>query len=35
MVKNPAANARGRDSILGRQEPLEEEMAMHSSNLAW
>ena len=38
MVKNLPANAGdGRDpgSILGREDPLEEDMAPHSSILAW
>ena len=38
MVKNPPVNARDiRDAIgsLDREDPLEEEMATHSSILAW
>ena len=38
MVKNPPANAghmRDVGSILGREDPLEENMATHSSMLAW
>ena len=38
VVKNPPANAGdARDMIgsLGREDPLEEEMATHSSILAW
>ena len=38
VVKNPSANARdirGKDSILGQEDPLEEGMAIHSSILAW
>ena len=38
MVKNPPVNARNiRDVVgsLGREDPLEEEMATHSSILAW
>ena len=38
VVKNPPANARGvRDTgrSLGWEDPLEEEMASHSSTLAW
>ena len=35
MVKNPPANARVTDSTLGRGEPLEKEMATHSSILTW
>ena len=34
MVKNPPANA-GRVRDAGRGDPLEEEMAAHSSILAW
>ena len=33
-VKNPPANA-GDKGDLGREDPLEEEMATHSSILAW
>ena len=38
MVKNPLANAgdtRDRVRSLGWEDPLEEEMATHSSILAW
>ena len=38
MVKNPPANAgdmRDSGSILGREDPLEEGMATHSTVLAW
>ena len=38
VVKNPPVNARNiRDAVgsLGREDPLEEEMATHSSVLAW
>ena len=37
MVKNPPANADARDvgSIPGREDLLEEGMALHSSILAW
>ena len=38
MVKNPPANAGGTGdlgSVLGQEDPLEEEMATHSSILAW
>ena len=38
MVKNLPANAgdkRDMDSILGWEDPLEEDMATHSSILAW
>ena len=38
VVKNSPANAgyiREVDLILGREDPLEEEMATHSSILAW
>ena len=34
MVKNPPANA-GDIRVLGREDPLEKEMAAHSSILAW
>ena len=34
MVKNPPAKAGDADS-LGQEDPLEEEMAIHSSILAW
>ena len=34
MVKNPPANA-GDARDMGWEEPLEEEMATHSSILAW
>ena len=35
MVKNPPANAEMWVLPLGQKEPLEEEMATHSSILAW
>ena len=35
MVKNPPANAEMLVLSLGREDPLEEEMATHSSILAW
>ena len=35
MVKNPPATAGEAGQFLGREDPLEEEMATHSSNLAW
>ena len=35
MVKNPPANAEDVGSILGQEDPLEEEMATQSSILAW
>ena len=35
MVKNPPANARDSGLILGLEDPLKEEMATHSSILAW
>ena len=35
VVKNPPANAGDMDLIPGREDPLEEEMAAHSSVLAW
>ena len=35
MVKNPPANARDAVRSLGREDPLEEGMATHSSVLAW
>ena len=38
MVKNPLANAgdiRDAGSIVGGEDPLEEEIAIHSSILAW
>ena len=35
VVKNPPANAGDMDLIPGREDPLEEEMATHSSVLAW
>jgi len=38
VVKNPAANAgdiRDQSSMLDRRDPLEKEMATHSSILAW
>ena len=35
MVKNPPANAGMQVQSLGWEDPLEEEMATHSSILAW
>ena len=38
VIKNPSANAgdtENKGSILNREESLEEEMATHSSILAW
>ena len=35
MVKNPPANAGDLGLILGWEDPLEKEMATHSSVLAW
>ena len=35
MVKNPPANAGDLGLNLGWEDPLEEEMAPHSSILAW
>ena len=35
MVKNLPANVGDRVQSLGREDPLEEEMATHSSILAW
>ena len=35
MLKNPSTNAGDAVSIPGSEDPLEEEMASHSSNLAW
>ena len=35
MVKNPPASARDTVRSLGREDPLEEGMATHSSILAW
>ena len=35
MVKNPPANAGDSGLILGQEDPLEKEMATHSSILAW
>ena len=35
MVKNPSASAGDMDSILGWEDPLEKEIATHSSILAW
>ena len=35
MIKDLPANAGGVGSILGQDDPLEEEMATHSSILAW
>ena len=35
LVKNLPANAGETGSLLGREDPLEKEMATHSSILAW
>ena len=35
MIKNLPANAGDAGSIPGQEDPLEEEMATHSSILAW
>ena len=35
MVKNPPATAGDMVGSLGREDPLEKEMATHSSFLAW
>ena len=35
VVKNPAANTGDVSQSLGREDPLEEEMATHSNILAW
>ena len=35
MVKNPSASAGDLGSVSGQEDPLEEEMAAHSSTLAW
>ena len=35
MVKNPPAKKKMQVPSLGREDPLEEEMATHSSILAW
>ena len=35
MVKNSPANEETRVQSMGRENSLEEEMATHSSNLAW
>ena len=35
MVKNPSANAGDAGLTLGQEDPLEKEMAIHSSVLAW
>ena len=35
VAKNPPDNARDSSSITGLEDPLEEEMATHSSILAW
>jgi len=35
IIKNPPANAGDPGSILGREDPLEKEMATHSTILAW
>ena len=35
VVKNPPANARDVGLIPGLEDPLEKEMATHSSTIAW
>ena len=35
VVKNPSTNAEIRVQSLGQEDPLEKEMATHSSILAW
>ena len=35
MEKNPSANVETRVQSLGQEDPLEKEMATHSSTLAW
>ena len=35
MVKHPTEMQETRVQSLGRKDPLEKEMATHSSNLAW
>ena len=35
VVKNLPANAADEGSVLGQEDPLEEEIATHSSILAW
>ena len=35
MVKNPPINARDVGSVLGLENPLQEEIATHSSILDW
>ena len=35
MVKNPLAMQETQVRFLGREDPLEKEMAIHSSVLAW
>ena len=35
MIKNPLANTGDADLIPGTEDPLEKEMATHSSILAW
>ena len=35
VVKNPPANVGDVGSILGQEDPLQKEMATHSSILAW
>ena len=35
MVKNPPAKQKMQVQSLGQEDPLEEEMATHSSILAW
>ena len=35
MVKNPSASAGDLGSVSGQEDPLEKEMAAHSSTFAW
>jgi len=35
VVKNPRAKARDTGSVVGYEDPLEKELATHSSILAW
>ena len=35
MLRNLPANSEDMSSVLGGEDPLEKEMAMHSSILAW
>ena len=35
VVKNLPANAGDEGSVLGQEDPLEEEIATHSSTVAW